>query len=80
VIVGERTAGAAHAGGFRRIDDRFGIAIPEVRPINPFAKTDWAITGVEPDVNVPAAGALETATKLAENTIAATRKQASVDR
>ena len=46
-------------------DDHFGIAIPEVKPINPFGKADWEGTGVEPDVKVKAADALETAEKLA---------------
>jgi len=64
-LVGETTGGAAHAGVFHRIDDHFGIGIPETRPINPFGKTDWAETGVEPDVKVKAADALETALKLA---------------
>jgi hypothetical protein len=64
-LVGETTGGAAHAGVFHRIDDHFGIGIPETRPINPFGKADWAETGVEPDVKVAAADALETAVKLA---------------
>jgi Peptidase family S41 len=64
-LVGETTGGAAHAGVFHKIDDHFGIGIPETRPINPFGKTDWAETGVEPDVKVKAADALETALKLA---------------
>jgi hypothetical protein len=50
-----------------RIDDHFGIGIPETKTINPFSKTDWAETAVEPDVKVKAADALETATKLAES-------------
>jgi C-terminal processing protease CtpA/Prc len=66
-IVGETTRGGAHAGVFHRIDDHFGIGIPEVRAINPFSKTDWEGTGVEPDVKVKAANALETAEKLAES-------------
>jgi hypothetical protein len=40
-------------------------AAPHI-PINPFSKTDWAETGVEPDVKVKAADALETALKLTE--------------
>jgi C-terminal processing protease CtpA/Prc len=43
------------------------MGIPETRPINPFSKTDWAETGVEPDVKVKAADALQTAEKLAES-------------
>jgi len=42
-IVGE-TAGS---GVWHRIDDHFGMGIPETKPINPFSKTDWAETGVE---------------------------------
>ncbi len=65
-LIGETTGGAAHAGVFHRIDDHFGMGIPETKPINPFSKTDWADTGVEPDIKVKAADALETAVKLAE--------------
>ena len=67
IVVGETTGGAAHSGVFYRIDDHFGIGIPETKPINPFSKADWAETGVEPDVKVKAADALETAVKLAES-------------
>lgn len=66
-LIGETTGGGAHAGVWHRIDDHFGMGIPEVEPINPFSKTDWAETGVEPDVKVKAADALRTAEKLAEN-------------
>jgi hypothetical protein len=65
-LVGETTRGGAHAGVFHRIDDHFGIGIPEVKPTNPFGKADWEGTGVEPDVKVKAADALETAKDLAE--------------
>jgi peptidase S41-like protein len=66
-LVGETTRGSAHAGVFHRIDDHFGMGIPEVRAINPFAKADWEGIGVEPDVKVKAAEALETAQNLAED-------------
>ncbi len=66
-LVGETTRGSAHAGVFHRIDDHFGMGIPEVRAVNPFSKTDGEGTGVEPDVKVKAPEALETAEKLAEN-------------
>ena len=65
-LVGETTGGAAHSGVFHRIDDHFGMGIPETRTINPFSKFDWAETGVEPDIKVKAADALQTALKLAE--------------
>jgi len=66
-IVGETTRGGTHAGVFHRIDDHFGMGIPEVKPINPFGKADWEGTGVEPDVKVKAANALKVAQKLAES-------------
>jgi peptidase S41-like protein len=66
-LVGETTGGAAHSGVWHRIDDHFGMGIPETKPINPFSKIDWAEIGVEPDVKVKAADALETAVKLAES-------------
>jgi hypothetical protein len=65
-LVGETTNGAAHSGVFHRIDEHFGMGIPEVKPINPFSKSDWAVVGVEPDAKVKAANALETAIKLAQ--------------
>jgi C-terminal processing protease CtpA/Prc len=65
-LVGETTGGGAHAGVFHRIDDHFGVGIPETAVINPFSKVDWEGVGVAPDVKVKAADALETAEKLAE--------------
>jgi hypothetical protein len=65
-LVGETTRGGAHAGVFHRIDDHFGMGIPEEKTINPFGKADWEGVGVEPDVKVKAADALETAVRLAE--------------
>lgn len=64
-LVGETTGGGAHSGVFHRIDDHFGMGIPEVKPINPFSTPDWAEAGVEPDIKVSAADALKTAVKLA---------------
>ena len=66
-LVGETTGGAAHSGVFHRIDNHFGMGIPETKAINPFSKSDWAEVGMEPDVKVRAADALETAVKLAES-------------
>jgi hypothetical protein len=65
-LVGETTSGNAHAGVFHRIDDHFGIAITEVEAVNPYADADWEGVGVEADVRVKAAEALETAERLAE--------------
>jgi hypothetical protein len=69
-LIGETTGGGAHSGVFHRIDDHFGMGIPETNPINPYSKTDWAETGVEPDIRVKAADALETAVKLAQSKLA----------
>jgi C-terminal processing protease CtpA/Prc len=74
-LVGETTGGAAHSGVWHRIDDHFGMGVPETQPINPFAEADWAETGVEPDVKVKAADALEAAKKLAESRLLKIRKQ-----
>jgi hypothetical protein len=41
------------------------MGIRETRAINPYSVPDWAVTGVEPDVKVPAADALTTAERLA---------------
>lgn len=64
-LVGGTTGGAAHSGVFHRLDDHFGIGIPESDPINPFSKSDWAVVGVAPDIKVPASDALATAERLA---------------
>jgi C-terminal processing protease CtpA/Prc len=66
-LVGETTGGAAHSGVWHRIDDHFGMGIPETKAINPFSTGDWAEIGVEPDVRVKAADALVTAEKLAQD-------------
>jgi len=64
-IVGQNTAGSAELGVFHRIDDHFGMGIPETPITNPYGKPDWELVGVAPDVKVPAADALATAEKLA---------------
>lgn len=64
-LVGETTAGGAHPVGPHRIDAHFTVLVPFARAINPVTKTNWEGVGVEPDVKVPAADALDTALKLA---------------
>jgi hypothetical protein len=64
-IVGETTGGGAHPVSGHRIDDHFGIGVPFARAINPVTHTNWEGKGVEPDVKVEAAQALDTAKKLA---------------
>jgi hypothetical protein len=65
-LLGETTQGGAHAGVFHRIDDHFAVAIPEIRPVNPYGQADWEGIGVEPDVKLKEADALQAAEKLAE--------------
>jgi C-terminal processing protease CtpA/Prc len=45
----------------RRIDNHFGIWVPNGRAINPITKTNWEGTGIEPDIKVPADDALKAA-------------------
>jgi retinol-binding protein 3 len=65
-IIGETTGGGAHPVSGHRIDEHFMIGVPFARAINPISGTNWEGTGVEPDVKVPAAEALSTAQKLAQ--------------
>jgi hypothetical protein len=57
--------GGAHTVAPQRIDEHFYIQVPFGRFINPVSKTDWEGSGVEPDIKVPAADALEEALKRA---------------
>ena len=70
-IVGETTGGGAHPVSGHRIDERFMIGVPYARAINPISKTNWEGPGVEPDVKVPPAEALETAHGLAKEKLSA---------
>jgi retinol-binding protein 3 len=68
-IVGETTGGGAHPVAPHRIDDHLMIGVPFARAVNPITKTNWEGTGVEPDVPVKAADALEKAEELAASKI-----------
>jgi retinol-binding protein 3 len=68
-IVGETTGGGAHPVRGHRITEHFGIGVPFARAINPVTHTNWEGTGVEPDVKVDAAQALEAAVKLANERV-----------
>jgi retinol-binding protein 3 len=63
-IVGETTGGGAHPVMGQRINDHFMIGVPFARAINPYSKTNWEGTGVEPHVKVPAADAMATALRM----------------
>jgi hypothetical protein len=73
-LIGETTLGGAHPTDTRRLDDHFSARVPFARSINPITRTNWEGVGVEPDVKVPAAEALETALKLATEDIAKNKK------
>ena len=68
-VIGEVTAGGAHAGVFHRIDDHYAIAIPETRVVNPYGQADWESIGIQPDIKVPATDALKTASERASSQI-----------
>jgi hypothetical protein len=68
-LIGETTGGGAHTVAPHQIDDHFFIRLSFGRFINPITKTNWESTGVEPDVKVPAADALDEALKRARRTI-----------
>jgi hypothetical protein len=60
-IVGETTGGGAHPTQMRRIDDHFLIGVPYAKAVNPITRTNWEGTGVQPNVRVAAAVALDSA-------------------
>jgi retinol-binding protein 3 len=71
-LVGETTGGGAHPVQGMRVSDRFIVAVPYERAVNPITKTNWEGVGVQPDVKVPADDALDKALDLARD---AERKQ-----
>ena len=60
-VVGERTAGAAHAGGWVPLGNGFVAFIPNARGFDPRTGRDWEGTGITPDLGAPSVRALETA-------------------
>jgi len=77
-IVGETTGGGAHPVSGHRIDDQFMIGVPFARAVNPISKKNWEGTGVEPDIRVKAADALEKAEELAVNKLTSQKQESSV--
>ena len=61
VVIGERTAGAAHPAFDFRVGDHFTLTIPTTRYVNVVTGTDWEGTGVIPDIRVSKDRALQTA-------------------
>ena len=64
-IVGETTGGGANPGGYISATPHFHVFVPTGRAINPITSTNWEGTGVEPDIQVPQAEALNEAYRLA---------------
>jgi Peptidase family S41/N-terminal domain of Peptidase_S41 in eukaryotic IRBP len=60
-IVGEPTGGGAHTVNGYLVADYFLVQVPIGEAINPITHTNWEGTGVQPDVKVPAAEALNVA-------------------
>lgn len=65
-LIGERTAGANHFGGFEPIGAGLVAFIPVGRTYDPDTGKDWEGTGIVPDVEVPAGQALDKALALAK--------------
>jgi hypothetical protein len=64
-IVGERTAGGGHFGGFVQLTPGFSVFLPRGRTFNPATNEGWEAEGLAPDVAVPYERALDTAIELA---------------
>lgn len=60
-LVGTSTWGGANPGGVVRLSDHFSCFVPVGKAINPYTKTNWEGTGVEPDVKVDSTKALKEA-------------------
>ncbi|WP_051359424.1 S41 family peptidase [Paucisalibacillus globulus] len=51
-VIGERTKGGAHPGGFQPINDYFSVNIPIGRAVNPITNDNWEGKGVTPHLEV----------------------------
>lgn len=65
-IIGERTAGANHFGGFEPIGAGMVAFIPVGRTYDPRTGKDWEGIGIVPDIAVPADEALARALRMAQ--------------
>jgi retinol-binding protein 3 len=64
-VVGKKTTGAAHPGGFFRVSEHFAVFIPTGRPVNTITGTNWEGVGVQPDIDVDVGESLTHAHTLA---------------
>lgn len=63
-IVGERTAGGGHFGGFLPLPGGFYMFLPRGRTYDPRTNEGWEAEGIKPDVEVRHEDALRTVTEL----------------
>jgi Peptidase family S41/N-terminal domain of Peptidase_S41 in eukaryotic IRBP len=64
-VVGERTRGGAHPCESHRVHPHLELTLPTARAVGATTGANWEGTGVTPDIEVPAAEALDTAYRLA---------------
>jgi C-terminal processing protease CtpA/Prc len=69
-IVGEVTRGGAHPSAVVSLGTHVELRLPIARAVNPITGGNWEGVGVQPDVQVPAADALDVALRAALETIA----------
>lgn len=65
VIVGETSRGAANPGRDFAVTPNLSVFVSTGAPVNPITKKNWESTGVTPDIDIPAANALDAAHRLA---------------
>ena len=73
-VIGEVTGGGAHPGGREIATDRFLVWVPTARSINPVTGSNWEGTGVIPHIKQDANSALDTAHRLALESLIAQNK------
>ena len=64
IVVGENSAGAAHANVEKSVNESFLMLMPHEKRINSVTSSDYEYTGVVPDIPVDPELALETVQKL----------------
>lgn len=69
-VVGERTRGGAHPCEGFRVHPHLELTVPTARAVGGTTGANWEGTGVTPDIEIPAADALDTAYRLALSDLA----------
>ena len=73
-VVGEVTGGAANPGRPYRLGEGFSVFVSNGSPVSPVTGGNWEGTGVQPDVEIDSAGAMDRALQLALSTLVAQGK------